>query len=94
VPRVLGAVARRHPDFDAAEDAVQDALAAAAAQWPVAGVPDNPGGWLFRVALRRRADQARSDEARRRRENASAAEQALARPFALGADEPMGGERG
>ena len=32
-PQVLGAVARRHEDFAAAEDAVQEALIAAAAQW-------------------------------------------------------------
>lgn len=36
-PQVLGAVARRHGDFAAAEDAVQEALIAAAAQWPAVG---------------------------------------------------------
>jgi RNA polymerase sigma factor (sigma-70 family) len=81
-PRVLGAVARRHEDFGDAEDAVQEALIAAAAQWPAAGVPDNPSGWLYRVALRRLRDQLRSDEARRRREDAVAGEWAEARPFA------------
>jgi RNA polymerase sigma factor (sigma-70 family) len=92
-PRVLGAVARRHPDFAAAEDAVQDALVAAAAQWPGAGVPDNPSGWLFRVALRRLADQVRSEAARRRREDVAASELADERPFAPDPDETMGGER-
>jgi RNA polymerase sigma factor (sigma-70 family) len=67
-PQVLGAVARRHDDFGAAEDAVQDALIAAAAQWPTQGVPDNPRGWLFRVAVRRLADHVRSELARHRRE--------------------------
>jgi RNA polymerase sigma factor (sigma-70 family) len=67
-PQVLGAVARRHGDFADAEDAVQEALIAAAAQWPVDGVPDNPRGWLCQVALRRLTDLQRSESARRRRE--------------------------
>ena len=75
-PRVLGAVARRHDDFAAAEDAVQEALIAAAQQWPRAGQPDNPLGWLYRVANRRVTDQARSERARRRREDQLAGERA------------------
>ena len=71
-PQVLGAVARRHADFAAAEDAVQDALIAAAAQWPAEGVPGNPRGWLFRVAIRRLTDHMRSELARHRREEAVA----------------------
>ena len=68
-PQVLGAVVRRFGgDFSAAEDAVQEALVAAAMQWPVEGVPDNPRGWLIRVARRRRSDQLRAELARRRRE--------------------------
>ncbi|MFI5242104.1 MAG: sigma factor, partial [Gemmatimonadales bacterium] len=59
-PQVLGAVARRHGDFAAAEDAVQEALIAAAAQWPEEGVPTNPKGWLYHVALRRLTDHLRS----------------------------------
>lgn len=73
-PQVLGAVARRHGDFAAAEDAVQEALIAAAAQWPVEGVPKNPRGWLFHVAVRRMTDHLRSDLARRRREDLVASE--------------------
>ena len=73
-PRVLGALARRHDDFAAAEDAVQEALIAAAAQWPAAGIPDNPRGWLYRVAVRRLLDEQRSESARRKREEAVAAE--------------------
>ncbi|HET9004602.1 MAG TPA: sigma-70 family RNA polymerase sigma factor [Gemmatimonadaceae bacterium] len=76
-PRVLGAVARRHEDFAAAEDAVQEALIAAAAQWPESGIPDNPRGWLYRVAVRRLADEQRSETARHRREEAVAAERDL-----------------
>jgi RNA polymerase sigma factor (sigma-70 family) len=71
-PQVLGAVARRHGDFDAAEDAVQEALLAASLQWPAAGIPQNPRGWLYHVALRRITDHLRSEMARRRREDAVA----------------------
>jgi RNA polymerase sigma factor (sigma-70 family) len=67
-PRALGAVARRSGDFAAAEDAVQEALLAAATRWPADGTPDNPLGWLIRVAARRLTDEYRSEEARRRRE--------------------------
>ena len=73
VPEVLGALVRRYGHFDACEDAVQEALLAAAAQWPVQGWPSNPRGWLVTVASRRLADQLRSDTARRRREEVDAA---------------------
>ncbi|MGH7721148.1 MAG: RNA polymerase sigma factor [Gemmatimonadaceae bacterium] len=73
-PQVLGAVARRHGDFAAAEDAVQEALIAAATQWPVEGIPNNPRGWLFHVAVRRITDHLRSELARRRREDAVASQ--------------------
>ena len=73
-PRVLGVVARRHGDFAAAEDAVQEALVAAATQWPVDGVPANPSGWLHHVAVRRLTDHVRSEAARRRREDSVASE--------------------
>ncbi len=73
-PQVLGAVVRRFRDFPAAEDAVQEALIAAAAQWPRDGIPDNPRGWLIQVALRRMADHVRSEISRRNREGAIAAE--------------------
>jgi RNA polymerase sigma factor (sigma-70 family) len=67
-PQVLGAVIRRFGDFSAAEDAVQEALLAAAVQWPEEGVPDNPRGWLIQVAARRMTDHLRTELARRRRE--------------------------
>jgi RNA polymerase sigma factor (sigma-70 family) len=73
-PQVLGAVTRRFHDFAAAEDAVQEALLAAALQWPRQGVPDNPRGWLIQVAGRRMIDAVRSEEARRRREETAASE--------------------
>jgi RNA polymerase sigma factor (sigma-70 family) len=72
VPEVLGVLVRRYGLFDACEDAVQEALAAAAAQWPAEGWPENPRAWLVTVATRRLADQVRSDTARRRREEADA----------------------
>jgi RNA polymerase sigma factor (sigma-70 family) len=67
-PQVLGAVVRRYGDFAAAEDAVQEALTAAAFQWPRAGVPENPRAWLIHVAARKLTDAIRSEAARRRRE--------------------------
>ena len=67
-PQVLGVLARRYGQFDAAEDAVQEALLAAALQWPGAGVPENPRSWLLTVAGRRIVDEFRSDSSRRRRE--------------------------
>jgi RNA polymerase sigma factor (sigma-70 family) len=67
-PQVLGAVVRRFRDFAAAEDAVQEAMLAAFTQWPQEGVPQNPRGWLIRVACRRMTDQVRSEIARRQRE--------------------------
>jgi RNA polymerase sigma factor (sigma-70 family) len=71
-PRALGAVVRRYGHFDDAEDAVQEALLAAATVWATDGMPDNPLGWLVRAASRRMTDLYRSDEARRRREDLAA----------------------
>ena len=73
-PQVLGTLTRRHGDFAAAEDAVQEALIAAATQWPQSGIPVNPRGWLYHVAVRRLTDHLRSEMARRRREEVVAAE--------------------
>ncbi|GAB3966455.1 hypothetical protein GCM10027615_13840 [Plantactinospora veratri] len=67
-PRVLAALVRHYGNFEAAEDAVQEALLAAATQWPGSGIPESPLGWLIRVASRRLTDELRSDLARRRRE--------------------------
>jgi RNA polymerase sigma factor (sigma-70 family) len=72
-PQVLGAVARRYGDLADAEDAVQEALLAAATQWPAGGVPEDPRAWLTTVAARRMADGLRRDGSRRRREVAAAA---------------------
>jgi len=67
-PQVLGAVVRRYGHFDTAEDATQEALIAAAMQWPQDGLPDNPRAWLITVASRRLIDLLRSEQARQRRE--------------------------
>jgi len=77
-PQAIAALVRRHGSFDACEDAVQEALLAAALQWPAEGVPDEPRAWLITVASRRLADRQRAEEARRRREQAVAAEPASA----------------
>ncbi|MDQ2813296.1 MAG: RNA polymerase sigma factor [Actinomycetota bacterium] len=68
-PQVLGAVLRRYGHFDTAEDATQEALLAAARQWPAQGRPENPRGWLITVASRRLTDMLRSEQARQRRED-------------------------
>jgi RNA polymerase sigma factor (sigma-70 family) len=66
-PQVLGVLVRRGGDFAAAEDAVQDALLEAVQHWPDA-MPDDPKGWLVRVAGRKLIDAQRSEISRRRRE--------------------------
>jgi len=72
-PQVLASLVRRYGQFHLCEDASQEALLAAAQQWPSDGLPDNPRGWLITVAQRRLTDQVRSDVARQRRESAAAA---------------------
>ncbi|MET8870773.1 RNA polymerase sigma factor [Nocardia sp. NPDC004604] len=67
-PQVLGTLLRRYGGFEECEDAVQEALLAAATQWPVEGIPESPRSWLVTVAARRLVDQVRSEQARRRRE--------------------------
>ena len=71
-PQVLGAVVRWSGDFAAAEDAVQEALLAAALTWPKDGTPDNPKAWLIQTASRRLIDEVRQVQARRRREERAA----------------------
>ncbi len=72
-PQVLGTLVRRHGQFDACEDAVQEALLAAALQWDREGVPGDPRSWLLTVASRRLVDDWRSESARRRREETTTA---------------------
>ena len=68
-PSALAVLVRRYGDFESCEDAMQEALIAASAQWPRDGVPDSARAWLVQVASRRYVDQVRSDVARRRRES-------------------------
>src|SRR5215211_2807195 len=67
VPRVLAGLVRRGEDFDAAEDALQEALVEALRVWPE-HPPRDPGAWLTTVATRRLVDAHRSEVARHRRE--------------------------
>jgi RNA polymerase sigma factor (sigma-70 family) len=87
-PQVLGALVRRHGQFDASEDAVQEALLAAAVQWPAEGIPDRPRSWLLTVAGRALVDAWRADSARRRRETAVALDPAGHPPAACPVDAP------
>jgi RNA polymerase sigma factor (sigma-70 family) len=88
-PQVLGTVARRYGDLDDAEDAVQEALLAAATQWPAEGLPENPRGWLIAVAARRMADRRRAEEARRRREVVAASREPADPPPIAGRDDSL-----
>jgi len=90
-PQVLGVLIRRYGQFDHCEDAVQEALLDATAQWPAEGIPDNPRGWLITVARRRLIDQWRTDQARRRRELAAAAQIPDDETVVAGADQPDDG---
>ena len=69
---MLAALVRRYENFDTCEDAVQEALLAATQQWPAAGMPANPKGWLITVASRRWIELWRNESARRRREENAA----------------------
>ncbi|HEY8951164.1 MAG TPA: sigma-70 family RNA polymerase sigma factor [Candidatus Dormibacteraeota bacterium] len=88
-PQVLGTLVRRHGQFDACEDAVQEALLAAALQWADGGVPDNPRSWLLTVASRRLVDEWRSESARRRREESTAALEVPVREQAVSHDDTL-----
>jgi RNA polymerase sigma factor (sigma-70 family) len=88
-PQVLGAMVRRHGNFADAEDAVQEALVTAATAWPTDGLPDNPLGWLIRVASRRMMDQFRRDANRRQREDLAASWSMAGPDPASGRDDTM-----
>ncbi len=88
-PQVLGALVRRYGHFDTAEDAVQEAMLAAATQWPAEGIPDNPRAWLTTVASRRLTDLLRTEQARQRREETAARQILPAEWLAPAADAPI-----
>ena len=87
-PQVLGVMVRRFRDFGAAEDAVQEALLAAALKWPEAGLPESPRAWLIQVAARRLTDHVRAEAARRHREQIVVSLIPPEEQLALSADEP------
>jgi RNA polymerase sigma factor (sigma-70 family) len=87
-PQVLGAVVRRYGHFDTAEDAVQEAMIAAATRWPKDGTPENPRAWLITVASRRLTDLLRGEQARQRREDAVARRMLPEEWLAPAADRP------
>ena len=88
-PQVLGTLTRQSGDFDAAEDAVQEALIAAADHWPREGIPEYPRAWLLRTAGRRLVDQRRSEQARANRELQVGLDSAAAQPTASDEDDTL-----
>lgn len=91
-PRVLGALVRRYRDLESCEDALQEALLAAAQQWPTEGRPEDPRAWLFRVASRRLVDHVRVETARRQRETVAVSLVPPELQLALAADEVASGD--
>ena len=88
----VAAVTRQVGDLEVAEDAVQDACAAALAQWPAQGVPANPRGWLIGTARHKALDRLRRE--RRRADKEAAAMRAEATPlpatgWAAGTDDEL-----
>ena len=88
-PQVLGVLVRRSGDFADAEDATQEALLAAATQWPAQGIPTNPRGWLIQVGSRRLTDLIRAEDARRRREELVIAREPETAPAATDRDDSL-----
>ena len=88
-PQTLAALTRRYGHFDLAEDAVQEALLAAASSWSERAVPENPAGWLTTVATRRLTDLLRSEQSRRRREQTEAVRTLTLTPSGPGTAEPV-----
>jgi RNA polymerase sigma factor (sigma-70 family) len=92
-PQVLAALVRRYGQFHLSEDACQEALLAAALQWPADGLPENPRGWLITVASRRLTDHVRSEQSRRNREEEIAVATPAAELLGAPADaEPSDGD--
>ncbi|MFI5714545.1 RNA polymerase sigma factor [Nocardia sp. NPDC051750] len=90
-PHILTALLRRHGDLGECEDAAQEAAEAATVRWARDGVPDNPRGWLIRVASRRLIDRVRAERARAGREDAVASAKPGDAGFAPAADLPESG---
>jgi RNA polymerase sigma-70 factor (ECF subfamily) len=65
--RCVAALIRFLGDIEAAEEAVQDAFAVAAARWPSEGLPPNPGAWIVTTARNRAIDRLRRESVREQR---------------------------
>jgi RNA polymerase sigma-70 factor (ECF subfamily) len=85
-------VTRQVGDLEVAEDAVQDACAAALAQWPAEGVPANPPGWLIGTARHKALDRLRRERRRADKEAAAMRAEAMPLPatgWAAGTDDEL-----
>lgn len=60
--RIVAALIGLFGDFDAAEEAAQEAFAAASDQWPSSGVPEFPRAWLIQTARHKAIDRIRRKE--------------------------------
>ncbi|MFF2025520.1 DUF6596 domain-containing protein [Streptomyces sp. NPDC058171] len=95
--RIVAALTRLTRDVGLAEELAQDALVSALEQWPLSGVPDNPGAWLMTVAKRRAVDLVRREQRGERGRELLAREQAeeqRAAPDAEHAEPPGAGADG
>jgi RNA polymerase sigma-70 factor (ECF subfamily) len=92
---VLASLIARFGDFDLAEDAFQDAVAAALERWPEDGLPRSPAAWLTVTARRRALDRLRHRAMREEKGEALRASEELRRAERAGeeADETVGDER-
>jgi RNA polymerase sigma-70 factor (ECF subfamily) len=86
--RVLATLIRLVGDFESAEEALQDACAAAAEQWPAIGVPANPRAWLVDVGRNKAIDRLRRRIRFREKRRDLEAEAAIARQIAPADDDP------
>jgi len=67
--RIIATLIRLAGSFDAAEEAMQEAFAAALAAWPAKGVPENPAAWITAVAQRKLVDHIRRERTRREKQD-------------------------
>ena len=79
--RAVASLIRALRDFDAAEEAVQEAWLVALERWPVDGLPDNPPAWIITTARNKAIDSLRSERRlERKREALARLQQALGSP--------------
>ncbi len=88
-PKVLSTLLHKYRDFDACEDAVQEALLAAHLEWSPGHTPENPYGWLLTVASRRLIEIWRRDSSRRQREGSVSAVSTLGPGEISGVDDTL-----